>query len=210
MDGLAGPLLEPELSDHLRHPGLPLRPFGVLGEAQLRGVGEGAADGQLGVQDVVLRHESDAPAQLGVVAVEVAPVVQDGSPLRGPQPGERVQQGGLSRAARPDHGEQALLADGEGDVVQEGLAAPVHGDRQVLHVERDLAGVDELLELVTDQHERGVPHADDVACPHRRPVDGRAVEVGAVVAAEVDDLVRAVGPGAQFRVPPGDHQVVDD
>ena len=105
-------------------------------------------------------------------------------------PGERVEQGGLAGAAGADDGQQALLADREGHVVEQGLAAVVDGDRQVLDVEGDLAGVDVLLELVADQAERGVADADDVAGADRRAVDRLAVEVGAVVAAEVDDLVR--------------------
>ena len=144
-------------------PGLPLGLRGVLREAQLGGVGEGAAHGQLGVQDVVLRYEADALAQLGVVAVQVAAVVQDRAPVGGALAGQGVEQRGLSGAAGSDDGEQALLADGEGDPVEERLAALVDGDRQVLHVERDLAGVDVLLELVADQAERRVADADDVA-----------------------------------------------
>jgi hypothetical protein len=189
-------------------PALGLR--GVLREAQLGGVGEGPPHGQLGVQDVVLRYESDALAQLGVVAVQVAAVVQDRAPVGGALAGQGVEQRGLSGAAGPDDGEQAFLADGEGDPVEERLAALVDGDRQVLHVEGDLAGVDVLLQLVADQAERRVADADDVALVDAGPVDGLPVEERAVVAAQVDDLVRPVRQGAQLRVPSGHDQVVDD
>src|SRR5690606_21209990 len=108
------------------------------------------------------------------------------------------------------HGEQALLPHREGHVVEEDLAAPVDGDGEVLDVQGDLAGVDVLLEFVADQAERGVADADDVAGADGGAGDGRAVEVGAVVAAEVGDLVAAVGQGPQFGVAPGDHEVVED
>src|SRR5262249_36095812 len=124
--------------------------------------------------------------------------------------GEGVQQGRLAGAARAHDGEQAFRADGERHVVEQGLAAAVDGDRQVLDVERDLAGVDVLLQLVADEAERGVADPDDVTGGDRGAGDGPAVEEGAVVTVEVDDLVRPVHMGAQLRVPTGDDQVVDD
>jgi hypothetical protein len=207
---LVGALFQAQFTDHLVDPGPPLGFGGVLREAQLGGVGEGFADGQLGVQDVVLRDEADALAQLGVVPVEVAAVVEDGAVVGGPLAGEGVEERGLAGAARADDGEQALLPHRERHVVQQRLAAAVDGDRQVLHVEGDLTGVDVLLEFVADEAERRVADADDVALADRGAGDAAAVEVRAVVAAEVGDLVRPVGQGAQFGVPAGDHQVVDD
>jgi hypothetical protein len=55
-----------------------------------------------------------------------------------------------------------------------------------------------------------VADAHDVAGADVGAVDRLAVEVGAVVAAEVGDLVAAVGVDAQFGVVAGDDQVVDD
>lgn len=209
MDRLRRPLFEAQLADDLVDAVAPFRLLGVLREAEFGRVAEGPAHGQLRVQDVVLRHQADALAQFGVVAVQVAAVVQDRALVGGAQPGQRVEQRGLARAARAHDGEQALLADRERDVIEERLAAPVHGDRQALDVERDLTGVDELLQRVADQAERGVADAHDV--PGRDPGAGDrcAVEVGAVVRAEVDDLVRAVGPRPQLGVTAGDGQVVD-
>ncbi len=208
--GLRGALFEAEFTDDLVDPGPAFGLGGVLGEAEFGRVRQGAVHGELGVQDVVLRDEADALAQFGVVAVKVAAVVEDGAAVGGALAGERVEQGGLSGAAGSDHGEQAFLADRERHLVEEDLAAPVDGDGEVLDVEGDLAGVDVLLQLVADETERGVSDADDVTRPDRGAGDGLAVEVGAVVAAEVDDLVRAVRPGPQFGVAAGDDQVVDD
>ncbi|GHI27984.1 hypothetical protein Shyd_93550 [Streptomyces hydrogenans] len=84
MDRLVGPLREPQFADHLLHARVALGGRRVPGEAQLGRVREGAPDGQLEVQDVVLRDEPDALAQLGVVPVEVATVVE------GPCPGRRA------------------------------------------------------------------------------------------------------------------------
>ncbi|CAM5571190.1 hypothetical protein SANTM175S_08831 [Streptomyces antimycoticus] len=75
----------------------------------------------------------------------------------------------------PHDPEQALLADGEGDLVEEGLAALARladGDLQVLDVQRHLTGVHELLERVADQAERRVADADDVAWPTGPRVTG--------------------------------------
>ena len=113
MDGLPDALFQAQFPDDLVDPGPALVLGGVLREAQLGGIGEGASYGQLGVQDVVLRYEADALAQLGVVAVQVAAVVQDRAPVGGALAGQGVEQRGLSGAAGPDDGEQALLADGK-------------------------------------------------------------------------------------------------
>lgn len=210
VNGLVGALLEAQLADHLVDPGPALRLRGVLREAQLCGVREGFAHGQLRVQDVVLRDEADALAQFGVVTVEVAAVVQDRAAVGGTLTCQGVQERGLPGAARAHDGEQAFLADRKRHLVQECLTAVVDGDHEVLDVEGDLAGVDVLLQLVADEAERGVADADDVTGRDRRAGDGLAVEERAVVAAEVDDLVRPVRLGPQFRVPSRDDQVVDD
>ncbi len=193
-DDLVAAGCEAEFVDHLGDAGGAFGGRGVIGEAQFGGVGEGLPDGQLGVQDVVLRNQSDALAQFGVVAVQVAAVVADGSAVGGAQPGERVEQGGFAGAAGSGDGEQALLADREGDVVEQGAVA-VDLDGQVGDVEVDVTGVDEFLEFVADQAEHRVSDTDQVAGPDGRPEHGLAVEVGAVVAVQVGDLVAAVGPG---------------
>jgi len=96
----------------------------------------------------------------------------------------------------------------EVDVVEEHLSVR-QGDGQVAGDERDVAGVDELLQLGAGQAERGGPDADDVALGQRRGHDALAVDEGPVVAVQVPDLVRVADP-AQFRVVAGDAQVGDD
>lgn len=211
MDGLVHPLFQARFMDDLGDPGLPLGLRRGLREAGFGGVPEGLPYGQLRVEDVVLRDQADALAQLREVPVEVAAVVEDGAGVGRAQPGQGVEQRRLPRPAGPDDPEQALLPDGERDLVQQGLAAPARPsdvDLQILHVERHLTGVDELLEHIPDEAEGGVADADDVSGLDDRPVDGLAVEEGAVVAAEVDDLVPAVGERPQLGVAPGDHEVV--
>jgi len=95
----------------------------------------------------------------------------------GALPGEGVQEGGLAGAARADDGEQALLPHREGDVIEQGLAAVVDGDGEVLHLQGHLTGVDVLLELVADQAERGVADADDVALGDRGAESARRKDV---------------------------------
>ena len=112
---------------------------GVGGEAQLGGVLQRAADGQLGVQDVVLRDQADAVPQLGVVLVQVAVVVEDGARVRGPHARHRAEQGGLACAARADDADQAFLRQREGHPVEQHLAAR-HRHHEVLRRDGDLAG----------------------------------------------------------------------
>jgi hypothetical protein len=89
-------------------------------------------------------------------------------------------------------------------------------DRQVPGGEGDFTGVDELFEPVPDQAERRVADADDVVRAEQRRAalgDRLAVDVRAVVRAQVADLVAAVGRRVELGVVArdlevGDHQLV--
>jgi hypothetical protein len=198
-----------QLLQDLGDPALALALAGVGREPELGCEAERAIGRELGVQDVVLRNQPDPVPQLGVVGVEIAVVVQDAAAVGRGHPGERPEQRGLAGAARADHAEQAALAEREAHVVQQ---HPPAGQRhcQLAGRQRDIAGVDELLQFVPDELERGGPDADDVDLGHRRRGDPLAVEVGAVVAAEVDDLVAAAQAPAQLGVIPGHAQVGHD
>ena len=155
-DGRAGVgvLRQRQLAEHLGDPALPLRLAGVTREPEFGGVAQRAVRGQLRVQDVLLRHQADPVPQFGVVGVQVAPVVEHRARGRRPHPGQRAEQRRLAGAAGPDHPQQAPLAEREADVVQQHLAAG-QPDGQAAGVERDVTGVDELLQLVADQTEAG-------------------------------------------------------
>ena len=185
-----GVLPKRQLAQHLVDPAGPFGRAGVPGEPELGRVSQRAARGQLGVQDVVLGHQADPVPQLRVVGVQVAAVVQDRARGGRPHPGQGAEQGRLARAARPDHAEQAALGEREADLVEEDLAAG-QGDGQLLGVERDVAGVVELLELVADEAEGGEADADDVGLGEDGAFDPLAVDERAVVAALVRDLVSA-------------------
>jgi hypothetical protein len=74
------------------------------------------------VQDVVLGDQADAVPEFGVVGVEIAVVVEHGAFGGRAHAGQGAEQGGLAGAARSDDAEQATLAEGEADVVEEDLA----------------------------------------------------------------------------------------
>ena len=190
----------------------PLRPGGggdIRGEPEPAGVLEGPSKLQLLVEDVLLGHEADAVAQLGVVGDEVTAAVQDLADRGGAQPGERAQQGRLPRPGRPDDAEQGPLGEGEADVVDE--RAPVAtGDGQADRLEGDLAGVDVLLQPAIHESKLAVAHANEVELAHRRPSGARPVDERPVGAAEVDDLVGPVSQGADLGVMAGHLQVVED
>ncbi len=204
--------VELELAQHLVDAGLALGARGVGGEAQLGRVLQGPLDGQLLVQDVVLRHESDALAQLGELLVEVPVVVEDVALVGGAVAGQRLEQRRLAGTGGADHRDQRLLGNAEGDVPQDLLAA-VDRDGQVPGGEGDLTGVDELLEPVADDPERRVADADDVGRAELDRAalgDRMAVDERAVVRAEVADLQAAVGRGVELGVVAGDLEVGDD
>jgi hypothetical protein len=133
---------ELQLIDNLLHPVMPFLGRGIAGKSQLGRIIKGAPRGQLVVDDVFLGYQADAVAQLGVVRVKVAVVVQDGAFVRGPNPGQGAEQGRLSRPARADDRHQAALADREAHPVQENLRS--HPHRQAPGDQRDVALVDEL------------------------------------------------------------------
>ncbi len=93
------------------------------------------------------------------------------------------------------------------------LLAAVDLDGQMARGEGHLTGVDELLQPVADDPERGVADADDVGRAEQLRAalgDRLAVDVGAVVRAEVADLHAPVGRRVELRVVAGDLQVRDD
>ena len=162
--GCVGALFQAEFADHLVDPGPALGLRGVLREAQLGGVAEGPAHGQLGVQDVVLRHQADALAQLGVVAVEVAAVVEHGALVGGAQAGEGVEQRGL---ARRRSGRRRRAGTSRPPGRRRGRAASCGRWSTVTArswTSRETSPVSTYsCSCVADQAERGVADADDVA-----------------------------------------------
>ncbi|GAA4940434.1 hypothetical protein GCM10023238_02630 [Streptomyces heliomycini] len=108
-----------ELAQHLVDAGLALGRRGVGGEAELGRVLEGLLDGQLLVQDVVLRDQTDALTQLGELLVEVPVVVEDLALVGGAVAGEGLEERGLAGAGRADDRDQRLLGDAEGDVLED-------------------------------------------------------------------------------------------
>ena len=194
-----GVLGQAELAHHLIDPAVPLGGLGVGGKAELGRVLQRPARGQLGVQDALLRDQADAVAELVVVRIQVAVVVEHGAGVRGTHSGQRAEQRGLTRATWPDDAQQAFLRDRERHAVEQDLAAPDLHD-QVLGGEGDIALVDELPELAVLEPERGVPDADEVLFGQHLGGNPLAVDKGAVMATEVDNLVAAGGRFAQFRV----------
>ncbi|CAM5612845.1 hypothetical protein SVIOM74S_10460 [Streptomyces violarus] len=92
------------------------------------------------------------------------------------------------------------------------LLAAVDRDGQVAGREGHLTGVDELLEPVADDPERRVADADDIGRAEQLRAalgDRLAVDVRAVVRAQVADLHAAVGRRVELGVVPGDLEVRD-
>ena len=84
-------LVELELVEDLLDPDAALLVRGVTGESQLGRVAEGAARGQMGIDDILLGHQADPVPQFGVMRVEIAVVVQDRALGRGRHPGQGAE-----------------------------------------------------------------------------------------------------------------------
>ena len=189
-----------QLTDYFTDPPFPLSRAGVAWEPEFGRISQRTVRGQLRVQDILLGHQANPVPQFGVVGIKIAPVIEHRASGSRPHAGERAEQSRLAGAARPDHTQQASLAKLEADVVQQHLAAwQPHGEPA--GVKRDVAAVDELLQLVPDEPEGGHADADDVGLGHHGLGDPLPIHERAVMAAEVGDLVIASRP-AQYGVVP--------
>jgi hypothetical protein len=80
----------------------------------------------------------------------------------------------------------------------------------MVDIEGHLTGIDILPKLIADQTERRAAAADDVSLDDEGLVDRMSFEEGAVVAAQVGDLVCPISVGPQFGVVARNAQVVVD
>ena len=98
-------------------------------------VAEGGGDGQVAVDEIVLRDVAEEMAQARLAAAHAVDV--DGAAGRGADAGDGVEQGRLAGAAGADDGDELAGFDGEVDVVEDGVA--VAGDTDVVDVDADAA-----------------------------------------------------------------------
>ncbi|VAZ68369.1 hypothetical protein LAUMK40_04521 [Mycobacterium kansasii] len=182
-----------------------------MGKTQPRSVIERAAHRQRGVQDVVLGHEPDPVAQLGVVVIQVTVVVAHAAAGGRAEPGQRPQQRGFTGPAGPHHRQQAALGQGKADIGQQhlGFFGALVGDHpQVGGLIGDVAGVNVFHQPIPGQMQQLMTDADNVAGPQQRPADPGAVDVGAVGAVVVDQLPLTART-AQHRMPARDQQIIE-
>lgn len=197
-----------ELVHHLLDPGEPLATFDVGREPEAGRVRERPFDGQFGVEDVVLGDEPDAVLQRLVVLVEVEAAVEHRPALGPPQTGDGRGERGLPGPRRTDDRHERPLVQADRHLVDDGLRpAP---DRDVGRVEDQFAVVHVLLEAVRGDQEQVTANSDQVVFPHRCLGDPHTVDVGAVVAREIDHEPVPGRGGAELGVEPRHHQVVDD
>ena len=198
-----------KLAEDLIDTAVPLAGAGVGGEADLSGILQGLAGGQPGVQGAFLRDQADAAPQLGVLPVQVPVVIEHDAGVRRAQSGQRAEQGRLARAARSDDAQQAALGNQQAHVVKQHLAAP---DRhhEVLRGQADLPVVDELPQLIFCQAERGAADPDNVILGDHGPGYWQAVDKGAILAAEISDLIASRGQPRQLGVMGRGVEVIGD
>ncbi len=202
VDALVRTLAEAEHRDDLVHARMPLLARHVVGEAKRGGETQRGTHGQLPMQDVVLRHHADAVAEFGVLVIKVSAVVGDLALIRGPQPGDRLDQGRLSATAGADHADQRPFLDRERDVVEQRVLADLHG--QVVGVERGRSAVHELMQAAVVEDQVVPPDREPVAVGQRCLLNPVAVDVQADRAAEfvhVPRVADAVYLGVEVGCP---------
>ena len=137
--------------------------------AQAGGEVERLADGQLGMDDVVLGHVAHHVAVEVVVVVEALAAEEHRALHRAGVAVERLEQGGLAGAGRTHQRHQFIGKDGERDGVQQALAVG-RVDHDVLGLDGDLAVVVALRQFaVFQQLEADAAQADLLARPWPAP-----------------------------------------
>jgi hypothetical protein len=117
-------LVEIECMERLRHPRLDLACRVGRRQAQARGVAQRPLERQLGVDDVVLRHVAEDPAERVEVRVQVDAAEPDRALLGRPDARQRLEQHRLAGAAAADDRDEPPARQGQRHVVQHALAAP--------------------------------------------------------------------------------------
>ena len=92
-------------------------------------------DGEILVQDVVLRDVGDLRAECGSGAVDVLAVVQNLALPRRRDASKAVQQGRLAGAAAADQCDELAGIDGERDAVEQSFALAADPDGEIACVE---------------------------------------------------------------------------
>ena len=109
-------------------------------QSQSSCITERVAKGEVGVNDVVLRHIADHAPELPQIGLQVDAVVTDRS-LAGPSdPGHRLQQRRLARTAGTDDRDELTGGDGERHTVQESEITATtdgHPPGQVVHLDAE-------------------------------------------------------------------------
>ena len=209
-------LLDLQLGENALNFGVDLFVAGVGRQAEPGGVVERLVDGELREDDVVLRDISDVSAEGVVVLVEVGSVEEALSFAGDRVAVEGHHQGCLASAGGAHQADEFGGEDGEGDVVEDALAAARR--LGVGHIDGDTFGLqDDVAEILLSEDAGGGVEAeleasDGEAIGSRdadRTDDSGAVEEGAVGAAEVGDL-EGVADAADLEVAAGDLGLVED
>ena len=200
---------ESEIEDHLIHPLFDRGAGDVGGESEAGSIGKRLPQGELRVEDVLLRDVAHPLPDVVVFAVEIATAVRDAALGGRPETRQRVEEGGLAGPGWPDDRQQRRRSDAEGDVSQD-RAAVRDDHRECLRAELDGAPLDVLLQGAGVHPEQVAADADQVALGDEGALDPDAVDERAVVAPQVDELGRAVGETTELGVAPGHAEIVQD
>ena len=92
---------------------------GVRWQPELCGITEGPPEGQLPMDDVVLRDHADTRAQYRVLGVHAASVEFDDAFRGAFRTGDDLGDGGLSRSGGSDHRGETAGSRREGDILEQ-------------------------------------------------------------------------------------------
>ena len=163
--------LQTEILDHLLDPAVDLVLAVVVRQAKLCRVLDGLEDRQLGVDDVVLGHVADAPAQGVVDRVEVFAVDAHLPRRRLEIAVEHREERGLARARGAHERDQVAGVRLEGDMVQQHLLGGLV--LAIRHLEQEIARLD------LDEVARPVGPIGICPCPHGAALEAEVERVGA-------------------------------
>ena len=216
--------LEAEVLHHLLDAPIDLGVAEIGREAELSRVLDRFEDRELGVDDVVLRHVSDAAAERVVDGIEALAVDAHLAARRAQITIEHGEQRGLSGAARAHQGDEIAGQRLERHVIEQDAlrvrALPIcDGEEQIERLDLDLVAAPLgalLLDVgadraaLDDEHHRVGADEDALAGLHLHRLawgDAAPVDARAVRAAEIGDDERAVARDADARVPHRDLRI---
>ena len=160
-------------------------------QAHPGGVVEGTLDGQVAMNDIILRHITQLGTEGRQVTVIVLAVVEHAALVSGPQAAQCVHQHRFTRAGTTYQGYECSRRDGQGNIVEQYICV-VAGFLEVESIDTDVFALIVLNQLRTLVNKLIRAYAYIIAHLQEMVRDDLGVDVEVIGAAQVIDAVGAV------------------